>query len=410
MRRSGLMWQRLLKAVMLCAALSAVAIGGVAFYHGKIGLGLRAQLGQTSGTFLYAVRLFDDGDVAGSLATIAPLVANGDVSSLNLVCGFVNNYQPVAPTGEDCVTVLENQPNQRLVSLTDIAMWAQEWKAADDLIATRLTNGDTTAHFDRARLIFAAPKGTFDVAELAKSLELSSAAQDPRGQYAAVVTTLSAASDGVLNPVFTELLTRRPKLSASDAYFELAKLMQTGAISSDLSYVEVLRRADQTGNLNAARYLAQYYIANPAEDLSGTEKRTWMAKAASSNDPVAQYNFAVSLLNDSAGQSSAGEAISLLDRSAKAGFVPAMNLLGATLYQRPTLLSLPASEVQAQALNLMESAAAKDDLNALFNLGNIYLSLNDQPKAIEYLRKGAALGSEPSRDVLEQLGAATDNR
>lgn len=402
------MQRPIVKGLMFAAAIAAVAIGGLAVYQTKIGLGLRALLGQASGTYLYAVHLYEADDIAGALTTIAPLVAGGDIPSLNLVCGFVNSYQPVAPTSADCVKVLENQPVQRLASLTDIAIWAQEWGTADTLIANRLTSGDQTAHFDRARLIFAAPKGTFDVADLAKSLELASAAQDPRGQYAAMVNALNTSSAGVLSPVLSELLTRRPKLTASDAYFELAKLMQTGTISSDLSYVEVLRRADQTGNPNAARYLAQYYIANPAQDPTGSEQKTWMAKAAAANDPVAQYNLAVTLLNGSSDPRSGAEAIALLDRSASAGFVPAMNMLGATLYQRPELLNQPQSEVRTQALSLMEAAAAKDDLNALFNLGNIYLSLQDQPKAIEYLQKGATLGSAPSRDLLEQIGAAAD--
>jgi TPR repeat protein len=398
----------LFKGLMFTVVLSALAVGGWALYHSKIGLGLRAQLGQTEGRFLYALHLYEHDDIAGALTTIAPLVASGDVASLNLLCGFVNSYQPVAPTSTDCVKVLENQPVQRLASLTDVAIWAQEWVTAGALIETRLASGDQTAHFDRARLIVAAPAGTFDAADLVKSLELANAAQDPRGQYAAVVSALNVSSAGALSPVLAEILLRRPKISASDAYFELAKLMQTGVISSDLSYVEVLRRADQTGNPNAARYLAQYYIANPSADPTGAEKQAWMAKAAAANDPVAQYNLAITLMNGTADATSMQEAIALLDRSAKAGFVPAMNMLGATLYQQPALLNQPEDEVRAQALGLMEVAAAKDDLNALFNLGNIYLSLQDQPKAIEYLRKGATLGSEPSRSLLEQIGAAAD--
>jgi TPR repeat protein len=403
-----MMQPRLAKVLVSAAVVSAACLSGIAIYHSKIGLGLRAQLGQQSGTFLYALQLYNDDDIAGALKTIRPLVANGHEPSLNLVCGFVNGYEPVAATPEACVIALQEQPTQRLASLTDLAIFAQEWDTAADLIATRLDGGDQTAHFDRARLIYAAPKGRFDPADLMAALEQSNAAQDPRGQYATVVNTLNASSGGAITPVLTELLTRQPKLKASDAYFELAKLMQTGAISSDLSYVDVLLRADQTGNPHAARYLAQYYAANPELDPTGNQRTLWTAKAAGTDDPVAQYNAAIAILNSPDAAKPMGEAVALLDRSAAAGFVPALNMLGATLYQNPGLLEQPAAEVQAQALALMEQAAAKDDLNALFNLGNIYLYLQDQPKALGYLRKGASLGSEPAQALLDQLGAATD--
>jgi TPR repeat protein len=398
----------LLKVLLGTGLVCAVGFAGVGLYQSKLGLGLRAQLGQNSGQFLYALRLYQDNDIAAALRVIEPLVADGHGPSLNLVCGFVNDYAPVAPTAVECVRVLQNQPVQRLTSLTDIAIWAQEWDVAANLLNTRLANGDQTAHFDRARLIFAAPQGRFDANDLSKSLELANAAQDPRGQYAAVVQALNVTSGGALSPVLTEMLGRRPKLRASDAYFELAKLIQTGAVSSDLSYVEVLRRANATGNENAARYLAQYYMSNPALDPTGAERQKWTEAAAAANDPVAQYNRAVTILSSPDAGKPMGDAIALLDRSAAAGFVPAMNMLGATLWQNPALLPRPASEVQAQALGLMQAAAAKDDLNALFNLGNIYLAQQDRPKALEYLQKGASLGSQPARDLLESIGEATD--
>jgi TPR repeat protein len=102
------------------------------------------------------------------------------------------------------------------------------------------------------------------------------------------------------------------------------------------------------------------------------------------------------------------EAIALLDQSAAAGFVPAMNMLGATLYQNPELSPQSASEVQENALALMNAAAAKDDLHALFNLGNIFLTRQDRPRALVYLRKGASLGSQPARELLVQIGETTD--
>jgi hypothetical protein len=402
MRRS------LTKAIGGTAVVAALGLGGFGLYQSEIGLGLRAQLGQPTGTMLYAIRLYENDDIAGALTTIEPLVKSGHDAALHLICGFVNSYEPVASTSEECVAVLQNDSVQRLTSLTDIAIWAQEWDVASGLLDDRLLDGDITAHFDRARLIFAAPMGRFDPADLMKSIDFSNAAQDPRGQYTSVVNSLNLSSGGALSPIVIEILSRRPKLQASDAYFELAKLIQTGAVSSDLGFVEVLRRADATGSPHAARYLAQYYMSNPQLDPSGAERQQWLAKAAAADDPVAQYNLALEIMNNLDVANAMDEAVALLDLSAAAGFVPAMNMLGATLYQNPELSPQSASEVQENALALMNAAAAKDDLHALFNLGNIFLTRQDRPRALVYLRKGASLGSQPARELLVQIGETTD--
>ncbi|MBR2655043.1 MAG: sel1 repeat family protein [Loktanella sp.] len=402
------MRSNLSRLVLGAAVICGSAIAAVSLYHTKTGLSLRAQVGQTSGAFLHALSLYEDNRIGQALTTIAPLVRDGHASSLNLICGFVQSYEPVAATEMECVTVLESRADQRLISLTDIAIWAQEWDAGSQLIAQRLNLGDLTAHFDRARLIYAAESGRFDPTDLATAIENARLAEDPRGQYAAVVSTLNAQADGALSPVLAETLARRPKMTASDAYFELAKLIQTGAVSSSLSYTEVLNRADATGNPHAARYLAQYYLANPSHDIDGTQTQTWLAKAAQADDPVAQYNLAVSILNSAEPAKTIQQAIVLLDLAAAAGFVPAKNMLGATLWQNPDLLADDPAQVRASALRLMEEAALANDVNALFNMGNIHLFLQDLPKAMDYLTKAAALGSEPARGMLEQFGASAD--
>lgn len=388
--------------------IGTVGFSGVVLYDTPLGLGIRAQFNQSSGMYLNALRLYEDGQVGDALRQIKPLVEEGHLPSLNLVCGFVQSREPVAATVEQCVDVLENQPNLRLDSLTEIAIWAQEWDVATALLEQRLAQGDIKAHFDRARLIRAAPPGHFSSSELLSELEKSNAAQDPRGQYASVVLALDVASQGALSPVIAELLDRQPKLTAADAYFELAKLMQTGAVSSDISYVEVLRRADASGNPHAARYLAQYFIANPSQDPTGSERLGWMERAANSGDPVAQYNLAVDMLNLPPESRKMQDVVTLLDKSAASGFVPAINLLGATLWQMPELLPGPVDEAKAKAMGLMESAASKDDINAHFNLGNIFLSMQAPEKGVAHLRKAAALGSEPARQILVQLGEQPD--
>lgn len=386
------------------AAVSTVGVIGVYGYTTNLGLGIRAQLGQTTGRFEYAVALYNLGQVGEALVEIEPLVADGFGPSLALVCGFVNDRESVAPTLEECVNKLDQQPARRHESLTDIAFWAQEWDTAAALLDQRLAMGDMSAHFDRARLIRAAPSGRYTAEDLLAALEASNAAQDPRGQYASVVLALDISSQGAISPVLAELLDRQPKLRSADAYFELAKLMQTGVISSDIGYVEVLQRADSGGNPHAARYLVQYYLSNPDQDPTGSERQKWMKRAAGVGDAVAQYNLAVDILALPPETRDMAQVVDLLDKSAKSRFVPAINLLGATLWQMPSLLPKTTNEVQAQAMQLMQAAAEQGDVNAHFNLGNIYLFQQDQAKAMPHLRAAAGLGSQQAREMLVAFG------
>ncbi|SEN50154.1 hypothetical protein SAMN04488003_1194 [Loktanella fryxellensis] len=392
------------------AAILGLGVAGLAAgtwgYDSRPMLGLRAMTGQPSGTLLHAVSLYGQGDIPGALITLEPVVADGYVPALGVLCQFVNDRDRIAATEEDCVTAMQDRPEQRLTSLTDLAIWAQEWDVAAGLLDQRLAAGDLTAHFDRARLTALAPASTFDPATIPDLIQAAAAAEDPRGQYAQVVAVLSAGAEGALTPVLAQMLVRQPKLTAADAYFELAKLVQARAVSSDLDYVEILSRADRLGNPHAARYLAQYHAANPAGDPDGAEQARWMAKAASGGDPVAQFNRAVAILGDPAADAPRAEAVALLDRSAATGFVPALNTLGITLWQEPSLMDGDAAAVRARAIALLEQADAKADANAAFNLGSIALSQGDRDRAVAHFTIAASRGKAEAADVLAQMEAA----
>lgn len=401
-------WGRLAGLLTRVGVLIVMGSVVVVAYQSNSGLALRSQLGQTSGSFLHALNLYEGGRVGEAIGVIEPLVVSGYPAALNLLCGLVNGRDPVSFSLNECVALMEESPPQRLMSLTELAIWAQEWRVADHLLDRRVEAGDVTAHFDRARLIQLAPPGHFETDALPKALTASALARDPRGQYAVVLQTLDGTSAGALRPVLVEILSRKPKLRPADAYFELAKLMQTGAVSSDLSYVEVLKRADAGGNAHAARYLAQYYLGNPQQDPAGVATVEWLEKAAAQGDPVAQYNLALIMMQDSADEDAQRQAIAQLDRSAAAGFGPALNLLGATLWSKPELASSDTAAVTSRAVELMEAAAAKNDVDALFNLGNIALSTGDRSRALDHLRRAAILGSEPARALIGRLDAEVE--
>lgn len=402
------MLRTLVRIILALSAVMAVWLAGLAFYNSKTGLGVRATLGQPSGAFLYAVSLYQDEKIADAILAIHPVLSSGYPPALSLICGIINDHEPIAATAEECVKTLETNPRQRQASLTEVGIWAQEWETVDWLVDRRIAKDDPTAHFDRARAMLAAPTGDLDAARLMQAIAASNKAQDPRGQYAHAVSILNISADGALNPVLVEMLTRQPKLTAADAYFELAKLIQTGAVSSDLPYVDILLRADALGNLNAARYLAQFYLSNTDQDPTGSEQRRWLMKAAASGDPVAQFNLALVMINEPDDDSSLSDAIAYLDQSASAGFVPAMNSLGTILWQSPELLGRDVAVVRQLAIELLDDAADKGDVNALFNLGSIHLSQNAIAKAVPYFQKAAKLGSDEAKSVLDQLGDEFD--
>lgn len=388
---------------LICLLLAFVF--SIAFYNSGTGVRLRAQLGHTSGQYLYATQLYETGEIGNALITIEPAVATGYIPALMALCDIMNDYQAIAPNQESCVSLLEQTLQKRLSTLTEAAFWSLEWDAADELLSKRLAEGDLTAYFDRARSLVLKRPDILDVSGVIQDLQKANVAQDPRGQYAYVVATINAANAGALSPVLLEVLNRRPSIKAGDAYFELAKLIQIGAISSDLDYITILMRSHQLGNIYAAGYLAQYYLANPEKDQTGTEQPKWLEIAANYGDAVAQFNIALDVINNQEGERPLADAVALLDRSAGAGFVPAQTLLGVTLWKNPNLMEGSEEEVRQRAVDLMQSAAEKQDLNAMFNLGSILVSQGKIEQAVAYLTKAAALGHVPAQSMLNELGA-----
>ena len=150
-------------------------------------------------------------------------------------------------------------------------------------------------------------------------------------------------------------------------------------------------------------YLAQFYLSNSDQDPTRSERRRWLMKAAATGDPVAQFNMALLIIDNPVDDSELTAAIEYLNKSASVGFVPSMNLLGTILWQNPALLSRDETNVRQLAIELLEAAAEKGDVNALFNLGSINLSQNMIAKALPYFRQAATLGSEQAKAVLDQL-------
>lgn len=380
---------------------------GTAAYHSDAGLSVRATLGQNDAKLAQSVKAFEAGDTRTAFEVLSGLVQDGHPASIEVLCQTLDLRQHHAPMGATCRAEDETNPHQRLKQLSDAAFFAQEWAILDGLLQQRREAGDVSAHFESARFeAFSRPEA-LDVNAIQSHLVASAQAQDPRGQYVLAILGLREISDAgaqrLVTRSFASALTQNPPIDAGHAYFELAKLMQAGLISSDLHLTEVLRRADAAGSPHAAGYLAQFYLSNP--DFPVPDERDaeyWLEAAAGYDDPVAQYNLAIRLIETQRFEAEQDAVMDLLSRSAERGFAPAFTQIGAMLWQDPDLMGQSAETGRAQSVDYLTRAANMGDANALFNLGSIKLAQGDRAAGVKLLQEAQARGHALADQVLSR--------
>jgi TPR repeat protein len=372
-------------------------------YSSPSGVGVRALLGQASGKHAHAMNLYLDGEIGPAFEEFEPLVSVGYGPALETLCEFVV-ARPSARIGQaECLAAVKDSQSERLHHLTELSLTAQEWQFAEELINQRLKDGDATAHFDYAKFKVLSQPDAPGLVDVVEQVRLSSESGDPRGQYALIVLSLSQNANGLLDSAFARTLIRTPTLTAGDAYFELSKLMQTGTISSDLSYVEILRRSDQAGNQYAAGYLSQYFLNNLGLDPDSENASYWLEKAALNGDHVAQYNWALRLYERASSSNDMAAAVSFLNASAAAGFRPAITQLGVVFWKAPELAATTPEEGRQISLQWFEKAAELGDPNAMFNLGQVYLNTGRIDEGATLLASSAELGNTAAAELLSRI-------
>jgi TPR repeat protein len=349
-------------------------------YSSPSGVGVRALLGQASGKHAHAMNLYLDGEIGPAFEEFEPLVSVGYGPALETLCEFVV-ARPSARIGQaECLAAVKDSQSERLHHLTELSLTAQEWQFAEELINQRLKDGDATAHFDYAKFKVLSQPDAPGLVDVVEQVRLSSESGDPRGQYALIVLSLSQNANGLLDSAFARTLIRTPTLTAGDAYFELSKLMQTGTISSDLSYVNNLGLDPDSEN-------ASY----------------WLEKAALNGDHVAQYNWALRLYERASSSNDMAAAVSFLNASAAAGFRPAITQLGVVFWKAPELAATTPEEGRQISLQWFEKAAELGDPNAMFNLGQVYLNTGRIDEGATLLASSAELGNTAAAELLSRI-------
>lgn len=400
---------------------AAVALGlaalGAGTYNTDRGLRLRAALGQDEAQLALALRRYRAGDATAAFALFEPLMLADYAPAVAVVCDILGTPSLDDPRGaarqDGCDTDAKVTPMTRLEQLSDVAFMAREWGALEQVLARRLAAGDTRAHFDMARYEALSRPEALQVEAVVAHLRRAADHGDPRGQYLMAVyqlhdATKDPAAQAPLSQTFAKLIAQSPPVTAGDAYFELAKLMQAGLIGSELAYSDVLLRADELGNRFAAGYLAQYLLSNPDKgEIGGADAAAWVEKAAAHGDPVAQYNHALALLDaapaDAASRAGANTdaAEELLLASAATGFAPSHTRLGALYWQQPQRAGADVEAGRQRALEHWQIAADKGDANALYNLAQVALAQGRREAGIRYLEASAAQGHKAAGDALK---------
>lgn len=279
----------------------------------------------------------------------------------------------------------------------NIAMEFQRLEEAVKHFEKTKSQGDIYANFDLA-VCYA--KSNFEFGSTAQMVDLvnkGAKAGDPRAQYAKVVIDLVGnKNEGALLDLAL-LIVRNPTISVGEAYLALAGLMKQGIINSDLSYEEVLKRADHFGAREASALLAQYYQDKPDGEEASIE---WLEKSAQKGDAVSLFNLSVLYIEGKAAPKDVTSAVRMLTASAGQGFIPALNMLGVMLFYGHDI-----EQDKEKAITLLKTAAKNGDSDALFNLGVIMLQ-SDEVKnstAADFLKRSAELGNESAISLLKEF-------
>jgi len=341
---------------------------------------------------------------------------NGAIKALAAIeKAFLNGYEPaitticlqVKPTSNAtelaaCQADFIDNKHRQWQALGKLANSVRDFENSARYFQQAVDAGNPFSHFEK--LFLEAQFKATNLKDIGVLESMYSGAQmgDPRAQYMLAAAQIAAKG----NPEFDlstwtidQLAAMKSVPSVGDGYFRLAELMKAGKVSSDLSYEDVLQRADRYGNKNASLLLIELY--SKAVNISDQGKKItfWTEKAAGYGYAQAQYNIATKLVQDS-GADNLKEAIKWLDLASQQGLAEAQTALGVMLYYGNDALS----KDRITALQYLEAAAEKNNPEAYFNLGAInYAEAGSlTPNAIHYLRKSAELGNTEAQLLLNQ--------
>lgn len=182
------------------------------------------------------------------------------------------------------------------------------------------------------------------------------------------------------------------------AFVELGMLYINGyGVEQDISEAgKWLLKAAEAGDA-----LSQYKVGYMYEEGAGMTKDRdkafqWYKKAAKQDIPDAQFKVASMLMEDSL--QNEDEAIIWYTKAANLGLLPAMVNLGIIRYTRAEY---------ADALKWFQTASFKNDPDAQFYLGRLYIEgkgvEKDIDKGVTWLRVSADNGNKAAKDIIARV-------
>ncbi|WAC49837.1 tetratricopeptide repeat protein [Asticcacaulis sp. SL142] len=177
------------------------------------------------------------------------------------------------------------------------------------------------------------------------------------------------------------------------AQYIKAIVADTGKDRNEAEAIEWYSKAAEQGHVSAMMGLADIYDKK-TDTSSRTLAAHWYAEAARNGDGRAQYQLAQYHIKSWGGLTPDPAKIAhLLQQSADAGYGPSLTRYGVELRAQGKL---------DEALPWFRKGAARGDLEALYNLGEIYADpqngeLTDVIRAVTYFEEAANLGHVPSQ-------------
>jgi TPR repeat protein len=171
-----------------------------------------------------------------------------------------------------------------------------------------------------------------------------------------------------------------------------------GVTRDDAMAARLFREAAEKGDGTAASYLGDLYFFGRGVPHDVNEAEHWYGRGIKLHDPMAAYNLGILKTGQYGHAVDLNKAISLLKKSADAGYVPAMHQLGLLYVRNPRLGD------GATAKQLLEAASDAGNWRssiviALLNRDGKFVPANAE-RAYYYFRLAALQGGDAARQLV----------
>jgi TPR repeat protein len=171
-----------------------------------------------------------------------------------------------------------------------------------------------------------------------------------------------------------------------------------GIARDDAMAAQLFREAADKGDGTAASYLGDLYFFGRGVPKDVAQAEQWYTRGIKLHDPLSAYNLAILKTGQFGHAPDLNKAVSLLKKSADAGYVPAMHELGLLYVRNPQFGDA------AAAKQLLEAASAAGNWRstivlALLNRDGKFVQANPR-RAYYYFRLSALQGGDKARQLV----------